>query len=326
MPSLKLSVLSTNGNTLEKRDAPEGSHRVFTKVFSESGGVIGRESGQDSTIWGVPDPDQFVSQKHCLIQFQSGQFYVIDVSSNGTWLNDSEHPLPRGEPVLLKDGDLLKLCWVQIRVQWVPDPSFASIEEALLQGLGLQRALNQQQTISFQDAYKLGQVVRQSTEFLMVLLELRSNVLEAIRLTITEVQSDDNNPLKCFQGEESVTQVLETLFIQSKPGFLSSEEAFFLASKDIVTHHKALLSGVKAGFESMLRAFSPDGLHQRIQSSHVAHQVTKNSLPKWLGGDAKWEAYRRFYESLLDDPDQTYQSVFGKAFKEGYFRESGDLC
>lgn len=76
------------------------------RVFREDGGTIGRSLTND---WILPDPDRFISGKHATIDFQSGAFYLADVSSNGVYINDEAEPLGRGNPRRLFNGDRLRM-------------------------------------------------------------------------------------------------------------------------------------------------------------------------------------------------------------------------
>lgn len=76
------------------------------RVFREDGGTIGRSLEND---WILPDPDRFISGKHATIDFQTGAFYLADVSSNGVYLNDEEEPLGQGNPRRLFNGDRLRM-------------------------------------------------------------------------------------------------------------------------------------------------------------------------------------------------------------------------
>ena len=76
------------------------------RMFLESGGTIGRSLEND---WILPDPDRFISGKHATIDFQSGAYYLADVSSNGVYINDEEEPLGKGNPRRLFDGDRLRM-------------------------------------------------------------------------------------------------------------------------------------------------------------------------------------------------------------------------
>lgn len=76
------------------------------RVFREDGGTIGRSLEND---WILPDPDRFISGKHATIDFQSGAYYLADVSTNGVYVNDDEDPLGKGNPRRLFHGDRLRM-------------------------------------------------------------------------------------------------------------------------------------------------------------------------------------------------------------------------
>lgn len=75
-------------------------------IFTEQGGTIGR--GADNA-WTVEDPEKFISSRHSQIVFEHGQYYLMDVSTNGTFLNGSHEPVGHGNRVPLKDGDRFAL-------------------------------------------------------------------------------------------------------------------------------------------------------------------------------------------------------------------------
>jgi len=83
------------------------------RVFREDGGTIGRSLEND---WILPDPDRFISGKHATIDFQSGAFYLADVSSNGVYVNEEVEPLGRGHPRRLFHGDRLRMGDFEFRV------------------------------------------------------------------------------------------------------------------------------------------------------------------------------------------------------------------
>ncbi|MGO8832316.1 MAG: type VI secretion system-associated FHA domain protein TagH [Roseiarcus sp.] len=65
---------------------------------------IGRDAHLD---WTLPDPQRHVSGKHCEVRFRDGGYWLHDVSTNGTYVNDSEFRL--AAPYRLKDGDRLTI-------------------------------------------------------------------------------------------------------------------------------------------------------------------------------------------------------------------------
>lgn len=72
------------------------------KVFEPDGGVIGRGAGND---WVLPDPERFLSSKHCQLLHEHGDYFLLDLSTNGTFLNGASEPVGRGNKAALHSGD-----------------------------------------------------------------------------------------------------------------------------------------------------------------------------------------------------------------------------
>ncbi len=62
---------------------------------------IGRDTRND---WVLPDPDRYLSKRHCVLGFGATGWQINDTSTNGTYLNHEIEPL-RGSPRALRDGD-----------------------------------------------------------------------------------------------------------------------------------------------------------------------------------------------------------------------------
>ena len=78
----------------------------YVREFDAEGGTIGRSLDND---WILPDPDHYISGKHATVDFQSGAYYLADISTNGVYLNDADEPLGRGNPQRLFDGDTIRM-------------------------------------------------------------------------------------------------------------------------------------------------------------------------------------------------------------------------
>jgi type VI secretion system protein ImpI len=78
----------------------------YVRQFSETGGTIGRSVKSD---WTLPDPDNYVSGRHCTIDYQAGAYYLADISTNGVYINDEKRPIGKGNPRRLFDGDRLRM-------------------------------------------------------------------------------------------------------------------------------------------------------------------------------------------------------------------------
>ncbi len=76
------------------------------REFVEIGGTIGRSLQND---WILPDPDRYISGKHAAIDYKGGIYYLVDLSTNGVYVNDEHEPIGQGNPRRLFDGDRLRL-------------------------------------------------------------------------------------------------------------------------------------------------------------------------------------------------------------------------
>ena len=65
--------------------------------------TIGRGPENDVVL---PDPDRQISKTHCVIENHNGNLVVVDLSTNGTFLNYGKIALGR-TPTPLNDGDVL---------------------------------------------------------------------------------------------------------------------------------------------------------------------------------------------------------------------------
>ncbi len=95
--ALRLRIVSDHARRLGTR---------ASKVFGVHGGSIGRATDND---WVLHDPERYLSGKHARVEFRTGSFFIIDGSSNGTYVNGSQTPLGKSNQRELKDGDYLRL-------------------------------------------------------------------------------------------------------------------------------------------------------------------------------------------------------------------------
>ncbi|UYY57210.1 type VI secretion system-associated FHA domain protein TagH [Sphingomonas sp. S2-65] len=80
-------------------------------VLQDRGALIGRSPNCD---WSLPDPRNHISSRHCEIRFQNGDYYLTDLSMNGTFVNGRPERLT--QPHRLVDGDLLTIGTYEVRV------------------------------------------------------------------------------------------------------------------------------------------------------------------------------------------------------------------
>lgn len=81
--------------------------------------TIGRGATNDVVL---PDPDQLLSRNHCVIEDHGSHVAVVDLSSNGTFLNYGKMPLGP-TPTPLNNGDVLIVGSYELAVEITQDAS-----------------------------------------------------------------------------------------------------------------------------------------------------------------------------------------------------------
>ncbi|NOR63313.1 MAG: FHA domain-containing protein, partial [Rhodobacteraceae bacterium] len=86
----------------------------MTSVQLVNGAVsLGRADGNDVIL---PDPDRTISSRHCIIEERGNDYVVMDISTNGTFLNYMPQPLgPTPSP--LNHGDTIAIGGFEFRVE-----------------------------------------------------------------------------------------------------------------------------------------------------------------------------------------------------------------
>ncbi len=87
--------------------------------------TLGRNPDNDLALG---DPDRLVSGCHAQIEIRSDGVWIIDRSTNGTFINQSSERLPSSQPVELHDGDTLSIGPYEIAVAIESDPGGAATD------------------------------------------------------------------------------------------------------------------------------------------------------------------------------------------------------
>ncbi|MEO0819403.1 MAG: type VI secretion system-associated FHA domain protein TagH [Pseudomonadota bacterium] len=95
--------------------------------------TIGRGPENDLVL---PDPDRVISKRHCVLEQRGAEYYLIDTSTNGTFLNYEVERMPSA-PVMLSEGDVIGLGGYELKVSLdeiappAPDPAPRGAQEPL---------------------------------------------------------------------------------------------------------------------------------------------------------------------------------------------------
>jgi len=87
--------------------APDGTPpSLLAQPLDASGGSLGR--GPDNT-WVLPDPERILSSRHCEFLFEQGRYQLLDLSTNGTFVNGAPEPLGKGTATPVQHGDVVEV-------------------------------------------------------------------------------------------------------------------------------------------------------------------------------------------------------------------------
>jgi type VI secretion system protein ImpI len=90
--------------TIENEESLPNGAPICVSLTDKRGIDIGRGT---KTEWSLPDPSRFISSKHCEIRYRDDAYWLYDVSTNGTFLNESPRRIQA--PHRLADGDRLAI-------------------------------------------------------------------------------------------------------------------------------------------------------------------------------------------------------------------------
>ena len=113
--------------------ADSGNRSRWT--FGVNGGRLGRAHDND---WVLIDADRFISAHHAEIEHRTGEWWICDTSSNGTFINDATRPLGRGGRHRLSHGDRIRVGSLELLVEisggndFLPDDEDLDLSETAL--------------------------------------------------------------------------------------------------------------------------------------------------------------------------------------------------
>ncbi|TNC86950.1 MAG: type VI secretion system-associated FHA domain protein TagH, partial [Thalassolituus sp.] len=193
-----------------------------------------------------------------------------------------------------------------------PVASSASVTDlkALASQLGVPNLSDDQLTALLPE---VSGIVNEAVTRLIDLLRARTAIKNELRVQHTMIQTVDNNPLK-FSA--NAADALKMMFANDASAFMKPQEAIRDSFDDLSDHQVAVLKGMHAAYESMLRHFDPENLKRYI-----------NARDSLLGNkDAKhWVGFEQYYKSLKGDYETTYNQLFGEEFARAYEKQLAEL-
>lgn len=134
--ALRMKIVSENA-------AAAGEHARWT--FGVNGGRIGRHQSND---WVLRDPDRYVSGRHAEIEHRGGSWWLRDLSTNGTFVNESDAALGPDRAHQLTNGDRIRIGEYEIEVEISGGNDFPANEALSISDQDLDAALEVKSLLS----------------------------------------------------------------------------------------------------------------------------------------------------------------------------------
>jgi len=184
----------------------------------------------------------------------------------------------------------------------------SSYIDSFLQGAGVDaRRLNIEDKHALME--KIGRLTRSSVEGLMIALRARATIKSNFRVNKTTISPVENNPLKFLVTTDDA---LITLLSDDKAGYMSANEAFNEGFKDLQTHQMALMAGMQATINTIVKQFAPDNLERSFDTHGGSGLIPGQKKSK------NWDSYVELHAKLSDRLLDDFQNVYGEEFAQAY--------
>ncbi|GIX12592.1 MAG: hypothetical protein KatS3mg118_0551 [Paracoccaceae bacterium] len=155
---------------------------------------------------------------------------------------------------------------------------------------------------------RLGEAFRILVTGLREVLIARAAIKNEFRLAQTVVSVDGNNPMKFSVSPD---HAVEAMARPATPGFMPAPAAAREAIEDIKAHEIAMMSGMQAAIDGLLKRFDPERLQGRIESGGVAGLLGSRKARLWT-------EFERLYAEIAREAEDDFQTLFGREFARAY--------
>ncbi len=181
--------------------------------------------------------------------------------------------------------------------------------ERVLEVAGMDAASARKAATDPKLADALGQVLQIVVQGMVDVLRARSDVKATFRLQHTRMQPVENNPLKfCPDGRAALVE----FFAKQGTGFLSPVDAVREAFDDTKAHQMAMMAGMEAAFQNLMKQFDPEFLRGEFDKGSGGKAFKALNKAKY------WDSLVDLYAKQMRNPDESFKRLFGEPFAEAY--------
>lgn len=155
----------------------------------------------------------------------------------------------------------------------------------------------------------VGTMMRETVEGLMQILRSRASIKNEFRMNVTTIQPQENNPIK-FSA--NVDEVMELMFVRRSQAYKEPVASIQETCQSIADHQVAVIAGIHSAFRAAMAKFDPLILEEEFKQSGKAGVLPSLSKGKY------WSAYQDYYQSVVNNMDQSFRELFGDEFVSAY--------
>ncbi len=155
-------------------------------------------------------------------------------------------------------------------------------------------------------------LAKNSMSGLMKMMISRTHLKNEFRLSMTTIQSNENNPFKFCINDE---QLIYYLLVKPMPGYLNAEQAVKESFEELQAHQLGVMAGMKSAVNSLLDKFSPKKLIKRSRVKSLGLSSKKSQY---------WDSFTDAYEEIKDE-DDAFTIPFSNEFSKAYERQVDDI-
>ena len=286
---LRLQVISAH------RESMGGS---YIQEFSACGGYIGRSLECE---WPLPDSKRYISSKHAMIDYQSGAYYLVDLSRNGVFINGSDEAVGRSNPQRLFDGDTLRLGEFEIRVAIIEDADEGDED-------GMRDSVVRAQMVQEDESMEVAMLTEEDVRDELKLEELVTPSDESGELSaLSEIPPEASAMLRKIASEEMLKEALNSFL---KAAGLSPTDFEGMEPAAVLQNAGRLLSEFTEGTHALL--VEKDRITKQLRLHQTADDSQRNPLRSSDGIDNAL----RLLLGNSNDINQQGAAAIDSAFRE----------
>jgi type VI secretion system FHA domain protein len=165
--------------------------------------------------------------------------------------------------------------------------------------------------------FMVGQMLGASVQGCMDLLGSRAAAKQEVRMAVTLINEEANNPLKFLPTGASA---LAQIFGPRMPGFMSGPVAMENAHHDLRTHEVGMMAGTQAAVQGLFERFDPQLIESQLESQGRHKPLFTSQRHARL-----WEMYCIRYQWLKDEMKNQTPASWGSEFHGAYQTEKDSI-